>query len=181
MRHVKLGDCAPDGRRRADETARSAGFLSRLNNRGSASAGTTLAPNQRCSKCQPAHRGTLTANQARSGTHGAYTPRRGIRKYTVRRGSAEELARRVREGFVPLDRQMPGFRSYYCWMVAQMDVGALGRSGVVGCSSFSGSDRPMPQKHNAGRRHHIPKMSFKVELAGLRGWPAPAGQPYVVD
>ena len=36
-----------------------------------------------------------------------------IRKYNVRRGSAEELARRVREGFVPLMRQMPGFRSYY--------------------------------------------------------------------
>jgi hypothetical protein len=25
----------------------------------------------------------------------------------------------------------------------------------------------MPHKHNAGRRHHIPKMSFKV-----RNWPA---------
>jgi heme-degrading monooxygenase HmoA len=36
-----------------------------------------------------------------------------IRKYNVRHGSAEELARRVREGFVPLLRQMPGFRSYY--------------------------------------------------------------------
>src|ERR1700712_4787398 len=36
-----------------------------------------------------------------------------IRKYTVRRGSAEELVRRVREGFVPLIRPMPGFRSYY--------------------------------------------------------------------
>ena len=36
-----------------------------------------------------------------------------IRKYNVRRGSAEELARRVQEGFVPLLRQMPGFRSYY--------------------------------------------------------------------
>jgi len=36
-----------------------------------------------------------------------------IRKYTVRRGSAEELARRVREDFVPMIRQMPGFRSYY--------------------------------------------------------------------
>jgi hypothetical protein len=33
-----------------------------------------------------------------------------IRKYSVRRGSAEELARRVREGFVPLMRQMHGFR-----------------------------------------------------------------------
>src|ERR1700759_2757232 len=36
-----------------------------------------------------------------------------IRKYRVRRGSAEELARRVREGFVPLVRQMRGFRGYY--------------------------------------------------------------------
>jgi hypothetical protein len=36
-----------------------------------------------------------------------------IRKYTVKRGSAEELARRVREGFVPLMLQMQGFRGYY--------------------------------------------------------------------
>jgi heme-degrading monooxygenase HmoA len=36
-----------------------------------------------------------------------------IRKYKVRRGSAEELARRVRESFVPLIRQMQGFRGYY--------------------------------------------------------------------
>jgi heme-degrading monooxygenase HmoA len=36
-----------------------------------------------------------------------------MRKYHVRRGSAEGLARRVEEGFVPLIRQMQGFRSYY--------------------------------------------------------------------
>jgi heme-degrading monooxygenase HmoA len=36
-----------------------------------------------------------------------------IRKYNIRRGSADELARHVREGFVPLIRQMEGFRSYY--------------------------------------------------------------------
>jgi heme-degrading monooxygenase HmoA len=36
-----------------------------------------------------------------------------IRKYHVRRGSAEELARRVGESFVPLMRQMQGFRGYY--------------------------------------------------------------------
>jgi hypothetical protein len=29
-----------------------------------------------------------------------------VRKYKVRRGSAEELAIRVKEGFVPLIRQM---------------------------------------------------------------------------
>jgi hypothetical protein len=38
---------------------------------------------------------------------------------------------------------------------------------IVGFSSLSGSDRPMPHKHNADRRHHIPEMSFKV-----RNWPA---------
>jgi heme-degrading monooxygenase HmoA len=36
-----------------------------------------------------------------------------IRKYKVKRGSVEEFARRVEEGFLPLLRQMPGFRSYY--------------------------------------------------------------------
>jgi heme-degrading monooxygenase HmoA len=36
-----------------------------------------------------------------------------IRKYKVRHGSAEKLAQRVREGFVPLVRQIPGFRGYY--------------------------------------------------------------------
>jgi hypothetical protein len=39
---------------------------------------------------------------------------------------------------------------------------------MVGCSSLSGSDRPMPHKHKTDRRHHhIPKTSFKV-----RNWPA---------
>jgi heme-degrading monooxygenase HmoA len=36
-----------------------------------------------------------------------------IRKYKVKRGSAEEYARRVQEGFVPLIHGMPGFRGYY--------------------------------------------------------------------
>src|ERR1700688_2149590 len=39
--------------------------------------------------------------------------------------------------------------------------------GMIGCSSLSGSGAPMPHKHNADRRHHIPKMAFKV-----RNWPA---------
>ena len=43
-----------------------------------------------------------------------------IRKYNVRRGSAEHLARRVREGFVPMMRQMEGFRGDYCLMAARM-------------------------------------------------------------
>ena len=41
-------------------------------------------------------------------------------------------------------------------------------AGMVGCSLPSlGLIIPMPHKHNAARRHHIPKMSFKVQ-----NWPA---------
>jgi heme-degrading monooxygenase HmoA len=36
-----------------------------------------------------------------------------VRKYRVRQGSVEELAQRVRKGFVPLVRQMRGFKGYY--------------------------------------------------------------------
>jgi heme-degrading monooxygenase HmoA len=36
-----------------------------------------------------------------------------IRKFTIRRGSMEEIARRVRDSFVPLLRALPGFRGYY--------------------------------------------------------------------
>jgi heme-degrading monooxygenase HmoA len=36
-----------------------------------------------------------------------------IRKYNVKRGTVEEFARRVQDGFLPLLRQMEGFRSYY--------------------------------------------------------------------
>jgi hypothetical protein len=36
-----------------------------------------------------------------------------VSKYTVGGGSAEELAQRVREGFVPLMQQVDGFRGYY--------------------------------------------------------------------
>ena len=42
-----------------------------------------------------------------------------IRKYKVRRGSAEELARRVGESFVPLIRQMQGLGVIICLTVAR--------------------------------------------------------------
>ena len=36
-----------------------------------------------------------------------------IRKYRVRRGATAEWAQRVRDGFLPLLREMPGFRGYH--------------------------------------------------------------------
>ena len=36
-----------------------------------------------------------------------------VRKFTLRRGSATEVKRRVHESFVPLLRDLPGFRAYY--------------------------------------------------------------------
>lgn len=36
-----------------------------------------------------------------------------IRKFTLTRGSAEEVTRRVQDSFVPLLRELPGFKEYY--------------------------------------------------------------------
>ncbi len=36
-----------------------------------------------------------------------------IRKYKVKRGSSGHLAKRVQDDFVPLMRQIEGFRSYF--------------------------------------------------------------------
>ncbi|MGP0001583.1 MAG: antibiotic biosynthesis monooxygenase [Acetobacteraceae bacterium] len=36
-----------------------------------------------------------------------------VRRFRLTRGSAEKVARRVRESFVPLLRELPGFREYY--------------------------------------------------------------------
>lgn len=36
-----------------------------------------------------------------------------IRKFTLIRGSVEEVARRVQDSFVPLLRDLPGFREYF--------------------------------------------------------------------
>jgi hypothetical protein len=36
-----------------------------------------------------------------------------IRKYNLKRGCAKDLAARVNAGFVPILKQMQGFRSYY--------------------------------------------------------------------
>lgn len=36
-----------------------------------------------------------------------------VRKFRLARSSAEEVTRRVRDSFVPLLRELPGFRNYY--------------------------------------------------------------------
>ena len=36
-----------------------------------------------------------------------------VRKFRLTRGSLGEVARRVKDGFVPLLRELPGFRDYY--------------------------------------------------------------------
>ena len=36
-----------------------------------------------------------------------------VRKFRLTRGSTDEVARRVKDGFVPLLRDLPGFKNYY--------------------------------------------------------------------
>ena len=63
----------------------------------------------------------IDANGIVAGAHRAVLPRgRGrevmftiIRKFRLTRGSAAEISRRVRESFVPLLQELPGFRGYY--------------------------------------------------------------------
>ncbi len=44
-----------------------------------------------------------------------------VRKYSIR-GSMDELLRRIREGFVPIVRNAPGFKSYSVVRVRGNDV-----------------------------------------------------------
>jgi hypothetical protein len=36
-----------------------------------------------------------------------------IRKFTLTRGSGKKVAQRVQDGFVPVLRELPGFKGYY--------------------------------------------------------------------
>lgn len=72
-----------------------------------------------------------------------------IRKYKVRRGSAEELARRVQDGFVPLLRQAPGFRGYYL-LDGGPDV-------LITISIFDSADEALASNEKAANwvRHNV--------------------------
>lgn len=72
-----------------------------------------------------------------------------IRKYKVRRGSAEELARRVQDGFVPLLRQVPGFRGYYL-LDGGPDV-------LITISMFDSADEALASNEKAANwvRHNV--------------------------
>jgi Antibiotic biosynthesis monooxygenase len=55
----------------------------------------------------------LTKAIESSACRGVWTMFSAIRRYTVKRGTVEELIRRVQEHFVPIVRNMPGFGGYY--------------------------------------------------------------------
>ena len=72
-----------------------------------------------------------------------------VRKYRVRRGSVAELAERVREGFVPLMRQMRGFKGYYL-LDGGPDV-------LITISVFDSADQALASNEKAADwlRHHV--------------------------
>ena len=67
----------------------------------------------------------------------------------MRRGSVEELAARVREGFVPLVRQMRGFKGYYL-LDGGPDV-------LVTISVFDSADQALASNEKAAdwARNHV--------------------------
>src|ERR1700722_10464209 len=64
-----------------------------------------------------------------------------IRKYTVKRGSVTELAQRVQKSFVPLIRQMQGFKGYYL-----LDGGA---DVLINISMFDSADEAFASNEKA--------------------------------
>ena len=82
-----------------------------------------------------------------------------IRKYNVRRGSAEELARRVREGFVPMMRQIQGFRGYYLLdggpdvliTISIFDSAESGNGAAVSCEAEGTTMFASIRKYNVRR------------------------------
>jgi heme-degrading monooxygenase HmoA len=64
-----------------------------------------------------------------------------VRKYRVRQGSVEELAQRVKEGFVPLVRQMRGFNGYYL-LDGGLDV-------LITISVFDSADQALASNEKA--------------------------------
>jgi heme-degrading monooxygenase HmoA len=76
-----------------------------------------------------------------------------VRKYRVRRGSREEWARRVREGFVPLLRELAGFRGYYL-LEGGPDV-------VIAISMFDSADEALVSYEKAADwvRNNVMKLA----------------------
>jgi heme-degrading monooxygenase HmoA len=52
-----------------------------------------------------------------------------MRRYKVQPGSLDEIARRAKEGFVPIIREVPGFVAYYSITV--------GNDGIISISIFA--------------------------------------------
>ncbi|HUB43873.1 MAG TPA: antibiotic biosynthesis monooxygenase [Acetobacteraceae bacterium] len=72
-----------------------------------------------------------------------------VRKYQVKRGAAAEWANRVRTGFVPLVRELEGFRGYYLVDGGQ-DV-------LIAISMFDNADAALASNEKAAAwvRNHV--------------------------
>ena len=72
-----------------------------------------------------------------------------VRKYRVRRGSTAEWAQRVGDSFVPLMRELAGFRGYYL-----LDGGP---NEVIAISMFDSADEALVSNEKAADwvRNHV--------------------------
>ena len=72
-----------------------------------------------------------------------------IRRYRVRRGSSATWAQLVRDGFVPLIRELTGFRGYYLL--------EGGRDELIAISMFDSADEELASNEKAADwvRNHV--------------------------
>lgn len=91
-----------------------------------------------------------------------------VRKFTLRRGAAPEIIRRVKESFVPLIRELPGFRGYYLF--------GAGRDTVVSIRLFDSADEALASNEVAENWMRNNVLEF------TRGLPdAMAGEVFVAE
>jgi hypothetical protein len=76
-----------------------------------------------------------------------------IRKYRVRRGATAEWAQRVQDGFLPLMRELGGFRGYYL-LEGGPDV-------VIAISMFDSADEALVSNEKAADwvRNNVMKLA----------------------
>ena len=76
-----------------------------------------------------------------------------VRKYRVRRGAIQEWARRVQDSFVPLMRELPGYRGYYL-LEGGPDV-------VIAISMFDSADEALVSNEKAADwvRNNVMKLA----------------------
>jgi hypothetical protein len=89
-----------------------------------------------------------------------------VRRFTLTRGWADEVARRVQDSFVPLLRELPGFREYYLF--------ESGPDVLVSIRVFDSADEALAS--NGGAANLIRDNVLEFTTGSQKSWRAAGGR-----